>query len=309
MRDERLILKSKLNAQERRIIAMVIDGLPSENSRRAYERALKEFFIWHASENRPELNKALINRYVKSLREQKLSSSTINQKLSAIRKLATEAEDNNLIDSRLANGIRAVRGVPFRGRRTGNWLTKEDAQAWLDAPDVKTLKGVRDRALLAILIGCGLRRAEAAILSFHHIEQREGRWAIVDIVGKRDKMRTVPMPSWAKACVDSWKTVAHLEEGFIFRRVNKGGNLMGESITPQAVRDIVNGYAQKLENQGIAPHDLRRTFAKLAHKGGSPIDQIQLSLGHDSIQTTEKYLGVEQDLTDAPCDHLGLKLK
>ncbi|MBA3632740.1 MAG: site-specific integrase [Acidobacteria bacterium] len=64
----------------------------------------------------------------------------------------------------------------------------------------------------------------------------------------------------------------------------------------------------KLENQGIAPHDLRRTFAKLAHKGGSPIDQIQLSLGHDSIQTTEKYLGVEQDLTDAPCDHLGLRI-
>ena len=83
---------------------------------------------------------------------------------------------------------------------------------------------------------------------------------------------------------------------------------MGESITPQAIRDIVAGYALKLENQGSAPHDLRRTFAKLAHKGGSPIDQIQLSLGHDSIQTTEKYLGVEQDLTDAPCDHLGLKI-
>ena len=83
---------------------------------------------------------------------------------------------------------------------------------------------------------------------------------------------------------------------------------MGESITPQAIRDIVNSYAKKLENDGIAPHDLRRTFAKLAHKGGSPIDQIQLSLGHDSIQTTEKYLGVEQDLTDAPCDHLGLRI-
>jgi len=106
----------------------------------------------------------------------------------------------------------------------------------------------------------------------------------------------------------SRKTVAHLEEGFVFRRVNKGDNLMGESITPQAIRDIVVSYAGKLENQGIAPHDLRRTFAKLAHKGGSPIDQIQLSLGHDSIQTTEKYLGVEQDLTDAPCDHLGLRI-
>lgn len=302
------IIKPKLTVAEKRIIAMVTDGLPSENSRRAYGRHLEEFFIWHAFENRPELNKALINRYVKTLRARKLSSATINQKLSAIRKFATESEDNDLLDSKIANGIRAVRGVPVRGRRTGNWLTKEDAQKWLNAPDLATLKGVRDRALLAILIGCGLRRAEASILSFHHIEQREGRWAIVDIVGKRDKMRTVPMPSWAKACVDAWKTVAHLESGFVFRRVNKGDNLMGESITPQAIRDIVNGYAGKLQNQGIAPHDLRRTFAKLAHKGGSPIDQIQLSLGHDSIQTTEKYLGVEQDLTDAPCDHLGLRI-
>ena len=308
MANESFVLKQKLNSQEQKIIAMVVDGLPSENSRRAYQRHLQEFFVWHASENRPELNKALINRYVKTLRAAKLSSATINQKLSAIRKLATEAEDNNLIDSRLANGIRAVKGVPFRGRRTGNWLSKEDAQKWLNAPDVKTLKGMRDRALLAVLLGCGLRRAEASILSFSHIKQREGRWAIVDIVGKRDKMRTVPMPSWAKACVDSWQTVAHLEDGFVFRRVNKGDNLMGESITPQAIRDIVAGYAEKLQNQGIAPHDLRRTFAKLAHKGGSPIDQIQLSLGHDSIQTTEKYLGVEQDLTDAPCDHLGLRL-
>jgi site-specific recombinase XerD len=302
------IVKPKLSAAERKIIEMVIDGLPSENSRRAYQRHLEEFFVWHQEQNRPELNKALINRYVKTLRERKLSSATINQKLSAIRKFASESEDNNLIDSRIANGIRAVRGVPFRGRRTGNWLTKEDAQRWLNAPDVKTLKGVRDRALLAVLIGCGLRRAEAAILSFSHIEQREGRWAIVDIVGKRDKMRTVPMPSWAKACVNAWKTIAHLEDGFVFRRVNKGDKLMGESITPQAIRDIVVSYAEKLENEGIAPHDLRRTFAKLAHKGGSTIDQIQLSLGHDSIQTTEKYLGVEQDLTDAPCDHLGLRI-
>ncbi len=302
------LVKPNLTADERKIINLVIDGLPSENSRRAYGRHLAEFFAWHASENRPELNKALINRYVKNLRAAKLSSATINQKLSAIRKLATEAEDNGLLDARIANGLRAVKGVPFRGRRTGNWLTKEEAQKWLNAPDLKTLKGVRDRALLAILLGCGLRRAEASILSFSHIEQREGRWAIVDIVGKRDKMRTVPMPSWAKAAVDAWKAVAHLDDGFVFRRVNKGDKLMGDSITPQAIRDIVAGYAEKLENQGIAPHDLRRTFAKLAHKGGSTIDQIQLSLGHDSIQTTEKYLGVEQDLHDAPCDHLGLRI-
>jgi site-specific recombinase XerD len=302
------LVKAKLSPAEKKIIEMVLDALPAENSRRAYRRHLEQFFVWHASEDRPELNKALINRYVKSLREQKLSSSTINQKLSAIRKLASEAEDNNLIDSKIANGIRAVKGLPFRGRRTGNWLTKEEAQMWLNAPDTKTLKGVRDRAVLAVLIGCGLRRAEAAILSVSHIEQREGRWVIVDIVGKRDKMRTVPMPSWAKGAIDSWTYAAKIESGFIFRRVNKGGNVMGEGFTDQAIYDIITNYGEILEKQGIAPHDLRRTFAKLAHKGGSPIDQIQLSLGHDSIQTTEKYLGVEQDLTDAPCDHLGLRI-
>ena len=308
MTEENLIVKPKLNSQEKKIIEMVVDALPSENSRRAYQRHLEEFFFWHQSENRPELNKALINRYVKFLRSLKHSSANINQKLSAIRKLASEAEDNNLLDSKIANGIRAVKGVPQRGRRTGNWLTREEAQMWLNAPDVKTLKGTRDRAILSVLIGCGLRRAEVAILSVSHIQQREGRWAIVDIVGKRDKNRTVPMPSWAKSAIDAWAYSAKIEEGFIFRRVNKGDNLMGENLTEQAIYNVVVHYAEKLKNQDIAPHDLRRTFAKLAHKGGSPIDQIQLSLGHDSINTTEKYLGVEQDLTDAPCDHLGLRI-
>lgn len=302
------LARPKLSPQERKIIEMVIDGLPSENSRRAYQRHLEEFFVWYRQQNRPQLNKALVNRYVRELRQQKCSSANINQKLSAIRKLASEAEDNNLLDSRIANGIRAVKGIPLRGQRTGNWLTREEAQTWLNAPDIKTLKGLRDRAILAVLIGCGLRRSEAAILSVSHIQQREGRWAIVDIVGKRDKMRTVPMPSWAKSAIDAWLYVAQIEAGFIFRPVNKGGKLTGNRLTEQAIYNIVVSYAEKLEKKGIAPHDLRRTFAKLAHKGGSPIDQIQLSLGHDSIQTTEKYLGIEQDLTDAPCDRLGLRI-
>lgn len=149
---EQLQVKSEFSCQERQIIEMVVDGLPSENSRRAYQRALEEFFVWHGEQNRPRLNKALINTYVKFLRQQKLSSANINQKLSAIRKLAAEAEDNNLIDSSLADGIRAVKGFPQRGRRTGNWLTREEAQKWLDAPDLRTLKGLRDSALLAVLM-------------------------------------------------------------------------------------------------------------------------------------------------------------
>ena len=94
----------------------------------------------------------------------------------------------------------------------------------------------------------------------------------------------------------------------MFRRLNRGGRIAGERLTPQAIYNVVAEYAERIDCVRIAPHDLRRTFAKLAHKGGSGLDQIQLSLGHGSIQTTERYLGVEQDLTDAPCDHLGLSL-
>jgi integrase len=116
------------------------------------------------------------------------------------------------------------------------------------------------------------------------------------------------MPNWAKAAIDEWSTSSGTADGLVFRAVNKGDRVVGDGITPQAIYNIIIGYARELQKQGVAPHDLRRTFAKLAHRGGAAIDQIQLSLGHESIQTTEEYLGVEQDLTDAPCDHLGLRL-
>jgi site-specific recombinase XerD len=298
----------RLSEAEARAIEMVLDGLPSEHSRRAYERALFDFFHWHRGVGRPQLNKAVVQRYAAELREASMSASSVNQRLSAIRKLAAEAADNGLLDAQLAGGIRAVKGARQEGRRTGNWLTREEAQAWLGTPDKRTTRGRRDHALLAVLIGCGLRRSEAAHLTFEHVQQRDGRWVLVDLIGKRDKVRSVPMPNWAKAAIDDWSTTSGLAAGPVFRAVNKGNRVAGDGITPQAIYNIIVGYAEELKKKGVAPHDLRRTFAKLAHKGGAAIDQIQLSLGHESIQTTEEYLGVEQDLTDAPCDHLGLRL-
>lgn len=305
---DQVVVRRRLTPAETSAIGMVLDGLPSKNSRRAYERALMDFFLWHKGVGRPQLNKAIVQRYAAELRDAGMAPSSVNQRLSAIRKLALEAADNGALDPQVANGIRSVKGARREGRRTGNWLTREQAQMWLNAPDQGTLKGSRDRALLAVLIGCGLRRAEAANLSFDHVQQREGRWVLVDLIGKRDKIRSVPMPNWTKASIDAWSHTAEVSEGLVFRAVNKGDRVIGEGITPQAIYNIIVGYAEVLKNKGIAPHDLRRTFAKLAHKGGAAIDQIQLSLGHESIQTTEEYLGVEQDLTDAPCDHLGLRI-
>jgi integrase len=78
-------------------------------------------------------------------------------------------------------------------------------------------------------------------------------------------------------------------------------------MSAQSIYEVVDAYGHQLGTT-IAPHDVRRTFAKLAHKGRAPLEQIQISLGHASIQTTERYLGIEQDLTDAPCDHLGIRV-
>ena len=119
----------------------------------------------------------------------------------------------------------------------------------------------------------------------------------------------MPMPSWCKALVDRWAEAAGIDSGVVFRPVNKGDHLAGESMTAQAIYATVKQYAEALSLEHLAVHDLRRTHAKLAHKGGAPIDQIQLSLGHASLKTTEVYLGIEQDLTDAPCDRLGLRLE
>lgn len=298
----------RLSEAEARAIEVVLDGLPSEHSRRAYERALRDFFHWQRGMGCPQLNKAVVQRYAAELREDGMSASSVNQRLSAIRKLAAEAADNGLLDTQIAGGIRAIKGARQEGRRIGNWLTREEAQAWLSAPDKRTMRGRRDRALLAALLGCGLRRAEAARLTFEHVQQRDGRWVLVDLIGKRDKIRSVPMPNWAKAAIDEWSHASGVSESPVFRAINKGDRVVGDGITPQAIYNIIFGYAEELKKKGVAPHDLRRTFAKLAHKGGAAIDQIQLSLGHESVQTTEAYLGVEQDLTDAPCDRLGLRL-
>lgn len=288
------------------IVSMVCDAVTSEHTRRAYSRALTDFVTWYQNSWQGGLSKAAVNAHVAALRAEGVSASSINQRLTAIRKLASEAADNGLIDYATAQAIGKAEGVRSEGKRLGNWLSKQDAQRLLDAPDTSSVKGARDRAILAVLLGCGLRREECVGLTVEHIQQREGRWVIVDLVGKRNKMRSVPMPSFTKAAIDSWCKVAGIESGALFLSIRKGGKVQSEAITAQAIRDVVAEYSKQI-GLTVAPHDLRRSFAKLAHKGGSTIDQIQLSLGHSSVQTTERYLGVDQDLTTAPCDMLGLR--
>src|SRR5207248_1352564 len=138
-----------------------------------------DFFLWHSA-NVPGsgFTKATVQAYRAHLLALGLAPSTINVRMSAIRRLAAEAADNGLMAAELASGISRVKGVKREGIRTGNWLTARQAEALVNSPDAATLKGKRDRALLAVMIGCGLRREESALLTLEHIQQREARWVI-----------------------------------------------------------------------------------------------------------------------------------
>ena len=92
----------------------------------------------------------------------------------------------------------------------------------------------------------------------------------------------------------------------MLRPVSKGGLVGAGPVSSQAVFETVIRYARLAGLGKVTLHDLRRTFDKLAHQGRAPIEQIQISLGHASIQTTGRYLGLKQNLHDAPCDRLGV---
>jgi site-specific recombinase XerD len=287
------------------ITALVLDGISSRHTRRAYSQALDEFLIWFHDEPSREFNKAAVQKYRAELEIKGLAPSSINVRLSAIRRLALEAADNGLMAPELAAGISRAKGAKRSGLRLGHWLTAEEAERLLAVPDLKTLKGIRDKAAIAILIGAGLRRSELAALNFEHIQHRTGRWLIADLIGKHGRIRSVPIPLWTHLAVIRWEEAAGITQGALFRRVTRHGSVTPWRISPQAVFQIVKSCSERLD-LGVSPHDLRRSFARLAHLGQARLEQIQLSLGHASVVTTEIYLGVQQNLGDAPCDHLGL---
>ena len=285
---------------------LVVDSVRSPHSRRAYGFALDQFFCWYRAAERGPFRKALVQEYRAHLEKESLSPSTINVRLAAIRKLAQEAGDNAMLAPELAAGIAKVKGVPRRGVRIGNWLEQADAREILRAPTGAGKKAVRDRAVLGLLIGCALRRAELARLQIEDVQQRAGRWVLPDLVGKGGRVRTVPIPAWVKLLLDQWTAAAGIVNGPLFRSVNKGDRVGTTGFTENAVWGIVRGYAADLELGNLAPHDLRRTCARLCRESGGALEQIQLLLGHASVQTTMNYLGTKQNLTEAVNDRLGL---
>jgi site-specific recombinase XerD len=130
----------------------------------------------------------------------------------------------------------------------------------LAAADAQCLKGKRDRALLALMLACGLRRREAVALTLELLQQREEHWAIVDLIGKGGHVRTVPLPDWVKSELDEWLAAAGIDRGKLFRRVSKVGKAWGDGMTEKAVWHIVKESAKSIGVAKLAPHEGQTAF-------------------------------------------------
>jgi site-specific recombinase XerD len=240
----------------------VLNSLAAASSQESYGHAIDEFIGWYCSEPRLAFNRTVVLRYRFFLEQKNLAPSTINVRLAAVRRLAYEASDTGLLSPDLAAGIRRVKGAKRLGVRIGNWLTIEQVRALLQQSPSDALQAKRDRAILAVLVGCGLRRAELIALKAADFQVREEHWVIADLIGKGKHIRTVPVPAWVKRAVDTWTAAAEISAGTIFRRVNRLGKPWGDGITPKAIWHVVKGAAQRAGIANLAPHDLRRTCAR-----------------------------------------------
>ena len=285
----------------------VLNSLTSPSSQRAYDHAIRDFIDWYCSEPRLAFNRTVVTRYRINLEQERYAASTINLRLAAVRRLAYEAADAGLLSPDLAAGIRRVKGAKKHGVRLGNWLTSEQGKRLLAVFDRSTLRGQRDYAMIAVLLGCGLRRAELATVTREHLQQREEHWVFADMVGKGGHVRTIPIPGWVASGLQSWITAANLRSGTIFRAINKAGRIAANGFSPKVIWGVVKDACSKCAMPGVAPHDLRRTCARLCHEAGGELEQIQFLLGHVSVETTERYLGCKQRFRNAVNDCIGIE--
>src|SRR5258705_11508786 len=165
-RDEKPLALTPAQALLRKL---VLDSVSSPHSQRNYAKALDDLFAFCASRL---LTRSLLMEWRAGM--ESLSPSTINVRLSAVRKLVGEARRNNLIGSEEAASLTDIPNIRQKGTRLGNWLTPEQAKELLAVPNLSTLKGKRDYVILALLVDCALRRNELAELDVATIQQREG---------------------------------------------------------------------------------------------------------------------------------------
>ncbi len=271
------------------VAEVAVQSLSSRHTRRAYAREIKAFLSSGQS-----LDRYGVQKWINEKRESGLSSSSLIVSMAAIRTLAKEANMRGLLDDQTTASIDLIVVKPTGPKRTGNWLTIEECQRLIDATG-QMQDSQRNACVIALLVGSGLRRFELVSLQWEQIQMRNNRPVIVDLTRKRNKQGcVVPIPMWAYEFVERWRVFSGASSGPVFD-----------------FACVDNAYyivrtAGQLAGLTVSPHDLRRTCAELMTEAGADVRQVQKTLGHQSIATTQNYLDSKPVLAlgKAGVDHI-----
>ncbi|MFO1459295.1 MAG: tyrosine-type recombinase/integrase [Verrucomicrobiota bacterium] len=270
-------------------------NIENPNTRRAYQTDLGDF-VRFAGLSGPDgfvgITRAHLIAWRKDLERRQLQAATIRRKLSALSELFEFLCEENCIAQNPVHGVRR----PREGANEGKTAALSDGQAkrLLGAPDPTTLKGKRDRAILAVLLYHALRRGELCLLRTQDYEVRRGI-PMLCVRGKGSRLRYLPVHPLAATLIEEYLDAAghRLEpEGALFRPVqNPRGTLEG-ALTGQAIyRNVVKHHAlaARIPDRSIRPHCLRATAATNALEHGADIAKVRDWLGHSMISTTQLY--------------------
>lgn len=306
-----VLAKRPLSANEARRLALQAIRLAPElkdSTKAKYTAAVERY----CDAGHHLLDAAALRRYASTA-----SASERAFLSAAVKRLA------GLIESQAKNGatpdnVSAVQAAVYRcqaiteaievkqgnGEKSHTWLAQAEVRELLATCDRDTLKGQRDHLALALLVGAGLRRREATQLRFSDVKQQPDR-VILDIVGKGSKKRPVPISDRLARAIEEWQQALGAEDDSrVLRSFRRGGHVNG-SISTQALYNITQEHGEQIGKPELQPHDLRRSYARIGYDAGCPIGDISLCLGHESIRTTQRYLGLESpDCDDTPSDYV-----
>jgi integrase len=238
--------------------------------------------------------KAAVRLWANDVRLAAQAGSTPDTALAVI---ATEHRLNAL--------TQAIKIKSDKGTRAHTWLTLADVRRLLATCDSSTITGKRDRLVLGLLTGAGLRREELAGLKWDDVKLQpvKGKFrTVISIRGKGDKARVIPINDKLAEALDQWAGVVG-RTGYVVRSLGMNRE-PGDSISAVAIFNIVRKAGEQIGRPELAAHDLRRTYAQLGYEAGVPITQISKLLGHSSVATTQRYLNLELDLEQTVSDFI-----
>lgn len=179
----------------------------------------------------------------------------------------------------------------------GLWLTVDQVQQLALAPGKDTLEGIRDTAILALMVCTGIRAAECANIKLDDLRQYyEGQLALRVTEGKGKKQRLIPYGgmSWCLEHVQDWLNAAAIKSGYVFRGFFRGGKLRSTPLSTRAIEKIFEKYPLIVSGLHIQvnPHATRKSYARNGYNAGMSAEALQQNLGHENLKTTfDNYIG------------------